>query len=130
MKTRTTLAFLFLIACLTGCSSSPVANDTPARQLVREATDTNNVARAVYAGILAAHRAGLISDQKLVALEPELDAAEAGRKQLTADAIAGNVSKVDATKNAVLQAVGSLSAAWLEAQASPATRPAVVPPPH
>ncbi len=130
MKTRTTLAFLVLLSLLpfaTGCPSSPVAGDTASRQLVREATDVNNAAKAVYAGILSAHRAGLITDQKLVALEPELDAAEAGRKQLTADAMAGNVSKVDATKNAVLQAVGSLSAAWLEAQASPATRPAKAP---
>ena len=151
MLTRTRrVALLVVLACVASAGASgcqgllgqqPAVAVQPARSLKAEATSVNLTAKAAVAGVRKAWRAGWISDDAYLALEQPIDAVEAGRKELTRIATAGEADKWEAALSAVNESLGTLAAAQIDADAAaskpkpapkpaarkPATRPAAKP---
>jgi hypothetical protein len=121
---RPIAALLILLALLPGCSmfgGSAVTNDTPQRQLVRQATDVNTACEAAYLTTHTLYASGKLKPATLVKLKPVFTAIESARKDLNAHALAGDVTKFDAALSAITAGLGAIAAEQIGA--APATPP-------
>lgn len=122
-----------LLASASGCASlfggGAVANDTPQRQLVREASDVNTICEAAYVGLDVAYKSGKVKPALMLALKPYVDAIEKGRRELMAQATAGNVASFEATRTAILASLNQLALAQLGVPIAPTSQPSEIPPP-
>ncbi len=130
-----TIAILLLALLAGGCSSIfgggiAVTNDTPQRQLVREASDVNVTVEAAYVALDVAYKAGKVKPAAMVAAKSYVDAIETGRKELMAQAAAGNTTAAEATKSAILASLSQIALAQLGVPITPlpTTQPAPVAP--